>query len=157
MKQVLIYLAIILFIIGCKTQKKILSTTLTKEATKTEVVSTIKKIIDTTLTTKDDLKIIEIEFFPDTISAAEHSMIIDDVKYQGKIKTATITTISKAKEAKGVTKTDSVIKTNIDKKVDDSVKVKTTPVNIVHWGWIFGILLLLSGMGYWIYSRFFKK
>jgi hypothetical protein len=157
MKKVLIYLAIILFIIGCKTQKKILSTTLTKETTKTEVVSTIKKIIDTTLTTKDDVKIIQIDFFPDTVMAADHSMIIDEVKYQGKIKTATITTISKAKEAKGVTKTDATSVTKIDKKVDDSVKVKTIPVNVTRWGWILGILLLLSAAGYWIYTRFFRK
>ncbi len=150
-------MAIIIFLVGCKAQKKILSTTLTKETTKTETTNQVKKDIDTTLTTKDDIKIIQIEFFPDTIMAAEHSMIIDDAKYHGKIKTATITTISKAKEAKGITKVDSTSVTNIDKKVDNSEKVKTKPVNVTRWGWIFGILFILSVGGYWIYSRFFKK
>ncbi|OFX56270.1 MAG: hypothetical protein A2066_12760 [Bacteroidetes bacterium GWB2_41_8] len=145
MKNILIFLFLIVFLAsGCRSTK-----TATESRTKTETSADIKETTASQLlVTIDTTKTSDTET---TYQRTEYYQPVDDTAKIGPVKSVETLVIRKKTEAKGKTeaiKTESSTKTTL---ITESTATKTTETTKpapapLRWMWIFGILAICAGL-----------
>ena len=161
--KILILFIIMVACISCRPLKQVKSSENLKESVRTAENKAAAVLIDTTKNSSKEVKVVKVEFYPDvanktdTVATRKQFVTIDGNRYEGSIKTATVTTTSKAKEQKGITKSDSTVVREVFKTTNKQLLSKDSIAKDPYrWRWYLGILIVLSGIGYFIYRKFFR-
>jgi len=141
MKKIILLLLIAFVFLGCRGLNKVQTNSTIIDSLQVHISKTTSTLSDTSKTTNTITRMVNIIYDPNCDSAR---VIIGTESYTGKIKSATVTTISKYKDKKGITKTDSSTDEVAIHKINSTTATKTDVAKDPYrWRWIFGIAIVV--------------